>query len=105
MGVEAKTIVMVGVNINNIDIEDDLRYDLIDKYSEFDNSITYIDDGMSGEYLYVGKVLAYSEDVYDSLHVELEFIPEHTILEVKSHLFETLGIVEEPKIIVFNHIY
>lgn len=111
MGVEANTIVMIGVNISSMNyksMENDEFHELLDKYSDYDGDITYINDDMSGEYLYVGKVLGYNEDSYMNFSVEIDFENNEFLddmMMVDKHLYHELGLNENSKLIVFNHIY
>ena len=111
MGVESRTIVMVGINIPSsirMHIDSDEYYDSLALYSSYEEDITYVDDGMSGNYLYVGKILAYSEDMYSDFSLEIEYNNSLFKLianDVENHVYEKFGLAEDAKLIVFNHIY
>lgn len=108
MGVEVKNIVMIAVDlIDLIDTGDDSFYDDLDKHSTFRaGDISYLYDGMSGEYLYVGECLNYEDDVFSGGAYELEFnniedikLTVHNFIKTKYNQSKT------PKVVVINHVY
>lgn len=108
MGMELANIVMVAVDLKETGIsKDDSFYDDLDKYSTFKNGeISYLYDGMSGEYLYVGECLNYEDDVYSGGVYELDF---NNIEDIKQSVHDFIKLKYNqsliPKVVVINHVY
>ena len=107
MSVEVKSIVMVGVSMPASLAEGEQFYDDMDEHSSFkEGKITYLFDGMCGEYLYIGEVLFVEDDVYNGSVFELDLSELEDIkFRVSEFIIEKFGYIKTPKIIVVNHVY
>lgn len=108
MGIEVKNLVMIAVDLMDVvDTEDDSFYDDLDKYSTFKSGeISYLHDGMSGEYLYVGECLSYEDDVFSGGAFELDLSNVEVIKQkVYDFIKSKYGKSLTPKVVVINHVY
>ena len=107
MGIELNTIVMMGVNVGMDKADYEEFYDDLDEHSTHKKGdITYVYDGMSGDYFYVGEVLFYSNDPYNGEVFELDMSDIDDIkLNVFNYVKDKFGVNENPKITFINHVY
>ena len=110
MGVEANTYVLFGVKLPFEDYRSDEWYDKMTPYRDsafkkVDNSLplNIVDDGMNGDYVFVGKVLART-DIYGDIEPTEISVPNKQ--EIEEKIEELLGIKtsdSEYKLWVFTH--
>ena len=106
MSIRQMNYVMVGVDLTSImeelDIDElDTWLEEMDQFTD-DNNLTFVFDGMSGEYAYIGEVLNKGDEdgmSIKSVNIDRELI---SIREnVKSKLINMIE--DEPKLISFSH--
>lgn len=85
--------------------EDDF-YDEMDIRSTWKRgNITYLYDGMSGGYFYVGEVIAYNSDVYCDFVCELDETMYNMSDKIEKFCLDKFGIKQKPKIRIVNYVY
>jgi hypothetical protein len=110
MGVNRSDWIVVGVDIG-MEHYDDENYEYFDQYSEQNKlgDMTFLIDGMSGEYFIVGEVLLHA-DAYDGFKVngfpitetsEFNEAAERVLSFIKANFM--LDKEPEPKLIVLTH--
>lgn len=112
MGVRRSDWIVIGVNIGMEYADWDEHEELLDKYyeSKENGKISYVIDGMSGEYFIVGIPLFVDKDGYDGIQLHEFDFNEQTNEQfltyshrVREHVKENFGIDVMPKIIVLTH--
>lgn len=106
MSVNREDYIVIGVDIG-MDYYDDERCDEFDEYDSQNDvgSMTYIIDGMSGNYFLVGEVVRYGDE-YEGFSgvVELE-IDEAAKQRVKDFVKLKFDLDVEPKLMVVTHFH
>lgn len=107
LGVERSDWILIGANIGYENYNDD-RCELYDQYSNQSDSgsLTYVIDGMSGEYFIIGEVVQCDPDGYDGFELFNLNVDDHylkSVKLVKEHILDKFGIEVEPKLIVITH--
>lgn len=105
MGVNATYYLMVGVDIG-YDNDNDNQYDeLADLMDNTNGDLFCAFDGMSGNYVIVGKVLSNTEDINDNMGIislTSQQLSE-VCLSVKDKLYKRFGKEYEPMLLSFVH--
>jgi hypothetical protein len=107
MGVDRSDWIVIGANIG-MEYYDDEKYEYFDKFASQNvvGEITYIIDGMCGEYFVVGTVIRADDGGYNGLGI-FEINPDKTFekerLLVRNHIKEHFGLDVAPKLIVLTH--
>lgn len=111
MSVQVNTYVLCGVKLPFRECEDDNAYEKLETYldSAFEgihhhNGLCVVDDGMNGNYTFIGRVLAKTknyEHFYDPVSTDISELEKELISNLISAQFD----IEKPdiKIWVFSH--
>lgn len=108
MSTERRDYIVVGADIG-FDKYDEDKTDFFDQYSFQDDpgKLTFIIDGMSGEYFVVGEVIA-AADYYNDFGVQ-EIKPDENFESkserVRQFVRQEFGTDVKPKILVISHYY
>lgn len=113
MGVRRSDWILIGAKIDTNHFNEEW-YEMdnspLDKYDENKNigEITYLFDGMSGEYFIIGEVIQCDHEGYNGFKFFQESdmdIKDHSksVDRVKSHILEHFGIDANPELIILTH--
>jgi len=107
MGVNRSDWIVIGANIGYGKYDDE-EYEKFDEFSAQDKvgEITYLIDGMSGEYFVVGIVIRADDDGYNGLGIfEINLVETYEEYRklAKEHIKESFGIETEPSLIIMTH--
>jgi hypothetical protein len=99
--------VVVGVDIG-MNYYDDENWELYDEFSEQKKvgEITYLIDGLSGDYFIVGTVLRADTGGYSGFglfEIDMEQSLEQEKEKVRLHIKKNFGLDVSPKLIVLTH--
>lgn len=108
MGVKTTNYILFGADIGykNYDSNKYEEYEVYDNCTK-NGEITYLLDGMSGDYFYVGIVIQCADIYSDSLNFKLSDFTEELKKEYKEklnkHVKDNFGLSINSEIIVFTH--
>ncbi|WP_439024429.1 hypothetical protein [Bacillus halotolerans] len=106
MGVWRSDWVLIGADIGYDQFDED-NYEEYDKFAGRDGSgeITYLIDGISGEYFAVGEVVTKADEYagFRLSEIEVGEIYEGACERVRDHIRNEFGVDAEPKLIVITH--
>jgi len=108
MGVSRSDWIVVGADLG-YGMVDEENYDYYDKYSKRNNEgeITFLIDGMSGQYFIVGEVVLADTEGYQGFELTELLFKDDDIEEAKENVrafIKTAFNVEvEPKLLVLTH--
>lgn len=106
MGVWRSDWVLIGADIGYEQFAED-KYEEYEKFAGMDNAgeITYLIDGISGEYFVVGEVVTVADESagFGISEIEVGDIYEDSCERVREHIRNEFGVGAEPKLIVITH--
>ncbi|MGD2353398.1 hypothetical protein ACP8H2_17095 [Bacillus subtilis] len=106
MGVWRSDWVLIGANIG-YDQNDHEKWEEYDKFVGRSRSgeLTYLIDGMRGEYFIVGEVVTKADESegFGISEIEVSAIYEGACERVRDHIRNEFGVDAEPKLIVITH--
>ncbi|MET1134682.1 hypothetical protein ABWW12_01795 [Bacillus subtilis] len=106
MGVWRSDWVLIGADIGFDQFDED-KYEEYEKFAMMDNvgELTYLIDGMRGEYFIVGEVVTKADESagFRLSEIEVGDIYEDACEKVRAHIRNEFGVDAEPKLIVITH--
>ncbi|URO01742.1 hypothetical protein 268TH002_45 [Bacillus phage 268TH002] len=106
MGVWRSDWVLIGADIG-YDQNDHEKWEEYEKFAEMDNigELTYLIDGMRGEYFIVGEVVTKADESegFGISEIKVGDIYEGACERVREHIRNEFGVDTEPKLIVITH--
>ncbi|MED4787556.1 hypothetical protein P9429_11740 [Bacillus atrophaeus] len=106
MGVWRSDWVLIGADIGYDQFDED-KYEEYEKFAGMDNAgeITYLIDGISGEYFVVGEVVTKADESegFGISEIEVGDIYEDSCERVRNHIRDKFGIDVEPKLVAITH--